>query len=41
LACPFLLAGIGLVLVGRWLLGHDDRDGFDGQYFGKTKSDPK
>jgi hypothetical protein len=34
LACPFLLAGIGLVLAGRILLEREDRRGFDRQYFG-------
>lgn len=33
-ALPFLLAGIGLVLVGRVLMTKEDRDGFDANYFG-------
>jgi hypothetical protein len=40
-ALPFLLAGIGLVLLGRMLLDRDDRQGFDRQYFGATKPDSK
>jgi hypothetical protein len=37
LACPLLIAGIGLVLAGRVLMTKDDRDGFDRVYFGNQR----
>ena len=40
LACPFLLAGIGLVLAGRVILEREDRRGFDAQYFGPAGRRP-
>jgi hypothetical protein len=41
IACPFLLAGIGFVLLGRVVLTRRDRLEFDKHYFGMPEKRPR
>ena len=40
LACPLLVIGVAIVLLGRCVLTRDDRREFDDHYFGSPEKRP-